>query len=158
MGAFVSITGMAFSQTDSLPVYKQFPTVPAFKLMKADSSFIQLQDLTKKKASVIIIFSPTCGHCQHQAEAITSHIKDLKDVNFVFSTSYPVDEMKQYISSYGLDRFPNITVVHDNLPIMGTFYKVESFPGVFVYDKKGKLVANFDTNVTADTILKKLKG
>ena len=157
-GALGVTEALAFSQPDSIPLYKQYPFVPAFKLMKSDSSYFQIKDvIKKKKPTVVIIFSPTCNHCQHQAEEITSHIKDLKDVTFIFSTVYPVDEMKQYISAYGLDKFPNIHVGHDKGYIMGTFYKITSLPGIFVYDKKGKLLAGFDTNIKVDKLLETLK-
>jgi len=156
--AFCFVAVLSFSQSDSIPIYKQYPTVPAFKLMKADSSFFVMKDLVKKKkATVIIIFSPTCGHCQHQAEEITSHIKALKDVTFIFSTLYPVPDMAQYISSYGLDKFPNIYVGHDKGYMLGSFYKIKSLPGVFVYNKKGNLKAEFETNVTTEILLNALQ-
>lgn len=142
-----------------LPPYKLSPTVPALKLMRADSTFFTVKDMVKKKmGTVVILFSPTCSHCQHQAEEITSHISDFKDVNFIFSTSYDMKDMKQYISDYGLDKFPNITVGNDKGYIMGSFYKIQSLPGVFVYDKKGNFVTSFETNVKAKTLLDVLAG
>ena len=73
-----------FSQTDSLPPFKQYPTIPAFKLMGLDSIFFEIKDVVqKKKPTVIMVFSPTCSHCQHQTEEITSNITQLKDITFV---------------------------------------------------------------------------
>src|ERR1700712_5085352 len=150
--SFISV--FAQNPTASLPPYKLSPTVPAIKLMRADSTFFTVKDMVKKKmGTVVIIFSPTCNHCQHQAEEITSHIGDFKDVNFIFSTTYDVKDMKQYISDYGLDKFPNITVGYDKGYIMGSFYKIQSLPGIFVYDKKGQFVTNFETNVKTKTLL-----
>ncbi|MEO7311920.1 MAG: redoxin domain-containing protein [Chitinophagaceae bacterium] len=155
--ALCFVSSFSFSQSDSIPLYKQNPIIPSFKLMRADSSFFQLQDIVKKKhATVVIIFSPTCSHCQHQAEEITSHMKDFENVNFIFSTLYPVQDMKTYINDYGLDKFPNITVGHDKGYNLGTFYQISSLPGIFVYDKKGKLVANFESNVKSETLLEAL--
>jgi thioredoxin-related protein len=156
----ISFTTTFAQKTDaSLPPYKQSPTVPPLKLMRADSTFFTVKDLVKKKmGTVVILFSPTCSHCQHQAEEITSHIGDFKDVNFIFSTSYDVKDMKQYISDYGLDKFPNITIGYDKGYNMGSFYKIQSLPGIFVYDKKGQFVTNFETNVKAQTLLDALAG
>lgn len=153
---FISMSTIFAQQKDSavVPNYKKYPTVPAMKLMQADSTFFIVKDLVKKnKATVIIIFSPTCGHCQHQAEEITSHIADLKNITFVFSTTYNIKDMQQYISDYGLDKFPNIHVGYDKGYNMGGFYHIQSLPGIFVYDKKGKFVATFETNVKAQTFL-----
>lgn len=149
----------AQNQAGSLPPYKKSPTVPAIRLMRADSSFFTVKEMVKKRmATVIILFSPTCSHCQHQAEEITGHIGDFKDVNFIFSTTYDIKDMKQYISDYGLDKFPNITVGYDKGYMMGSFYKIQSLPGVFVYDKKGNFITSFETNVKTKTLLDALAG
>jgi len=157
-GLLFLLSAAGKAQSDSIPIYKQFPTIPAFKLMRADSSFFMLKDVVKKKKpTIIIIFSPTCSHCQHQAEEITSHMKDLANVTFIFSTLYPVPEMQQYINDYGLDKFPNITVGHDKGYNLGTFYKIGGLPGIFVYDKKGKFITSFETNVMADKLIAAVK-
>lgn len=158
---FISMSTVFAQQKDSaeIPIYKKYPTVPTMKLMQADSTFFIVKNLVKKnKATVVIIFSPTCSHCQHQAEEITSHISDLKNITFVFSTTYDIKDMKQYISDYGLDKFANIHVGYDKGYNMGSFYHIQSLPGIFVYDKKGKFIATFETNVTAQTLLDAING
>ncbi len=158
---FLSLIAVfAFSQSDSipLPLHKQFPTVPAFKLMKTDSSFFVMNEFgKKKKATVVIVFSPTCGHCRHQAEEITGNMRTLKNINFIFGTAYPVSDMAVFISNYGLDKFANIIVGHDKALMLSGFYKMYSLPGIFVYNKKGILKAEFETNVTTQMLLDALK-
>lgn len=143
--------------SDSLPVYKKFPFIPSFQLMRPDSSLFYMKDaVPKNHAAVVIIFSPGCSHCRHQAEEITSHMQSLADVEFLFATGYPVNEMSQYINDYGLDKFPNILVGQDKGLNLGSFYQIKMLPGIFVYNKKGQLVAEFQSNVTADTLSKAL--
>jgi thioredoxin-related protein len=150
---------IAISQAnDSLPPYKQFPFIPSFQLIKADSSKFYMKDaIPKKMAAVVIIFSPTCSHCQHQAQEITSHMQQLANVHFVFATGYPITEMKQFISDYGLDKFKNIQVGHYKGMNLGSFYKVNNLPGIFVYNKKGKLVEEYATNITAAALTEAVK-
>lgn len=144
---------------DTLAIYKKFPFIPSFQLMKADSSVFYMKDaVPKNHAAVVIIFSPGCSHCRHQAEEITGHIQSLTNVQFLFATGYPVNEMSQYISDYGLDKFPNIMVGQDKGLNLSSFYRVKGLPGIFVYNKKGKLVAEFATNVTAATLAEALKN
>lgn len=149
----------AFSQTaDSLPVYKKFPFIPSFQLLKADSSLFYMKDaIPKNQAAVVVIFSPSCSHCQHQAQEITSHIRQLANVHFLFATGYPLPEMKQFINDQGLDRFSNIEVGQDKGLNLGSFYKIRGLPGIFVYNKKGALVAEFITNVSASTLADAVK-
>lgn len=135
---------------DSLSLHKKFPFIPSFQLMRADSSLFYMKDaIPKKSMAVVIIFSPTCSHCQHQAQEITSHMQELANVHFLFATGYPLHEMQQFISDQALDKFPNIVVGQDKGQNLGSFYQIKGLPGIFVYNKKGNLVAEFSTNVTA---------
>ena len=159
MGLFESQSSFAQTNTDSVPLYKKFPFVPSFKLMKVDSTTFYMKDVAtaKKQPTVVIVFSPSCSHCQHQAEEITSHMKDFENTTFLFVTGYPLSEMQQYINSYGLDKFPNIYIGQDYGRNLANFYKIRSIPGVFVYNKKGNLVDEYDTNIKAETLVAAMK-
>lgn len=159
MGLVAAQNVSAQSATDSIPLYKKFPFVPSFKLMKVDSTTFYMKDVAtaKKQPTVVIVFSPQCSHCQHQAEEITSHMKDFENTTFLFVTGYPLSEMQQYISSYALDKFPNIYVGQDAGRNLAGFYKIRSIPGIFVYNKKGNLVQEYDTNVKAEVLAAVLK-
>jgi peroxiredoxin len=134
--------------------YKTYESFPAFPLLAMDSSrFNSISVVSKNQPLVVIYFSPTCGHCQHQAEEITSHMKDFKDVKFLMVSSYPMEEIKQFSETYGISHFSNITLAHDPNFSMGQFYELKSLPGIFLYDKKGKIKKHFETNVFADVLL-----
>jgi peroxiredoxin len=134
--------------------YKTIPSFPAFPLLKTDSSkFNSVSVYQKGESAVVIYFSPTCSHCQHQAEEITGRIKDFKNVQILMVSSYSLEEIRQFVDAYGLDHFKNITVGHDPGFNMGAFFELKSLPGIFVYDKKGKLKKHFETNVKANDLL-----
>ena len=144
---------LLFAQPDSLPAYKQTPTIPHIPLLQLDSvQFIAKSVVRKKHQTVVIFFSPTCSHCQHQAEDITGNMKDFKDVDFLFVSAYSIPEIKTYVDTYGLYRFPNITVGQDPAFKLGEFYSMKSLPGIFVYDKQGKLTASFETNIKPEKL------
>ena len=157
-GFFISCQPASSQPADSLAIYKKFPFIPSFQLMRADSSLFYMKDaIPKKTVAVVIIFSPACSHCQHQAQEITSHMQALSNVHFLFATGYPLSEMKQFISDQGLDRFSNIVVGQDKGQNLGSFYSIRGLPGIFVYNKKGDLVAEFNTNVTAEALVEAVK-
>jgi len=138
--------------------YKSYTSFPAFPLFTLDSSKISsVSVLTKHEPVVVICFSPTCSHCQHQAEEITSHMKDFKDVKFLMVSSYPMQEVREFAETYALNRFPNILVASDPNFSMGHFYELRSLPGIYLYDKKGKLKKHFETNVLAEDLLKAIQ-
>lgn len=158
-GLFAGQSSVAQTAADSVPLYKKFPFIPSFKLMKVDSSTFYMKDIAeaKKQPTVVVVFSPSCSHCQHQAEEITSHMKDFENTTFLFATGYPLNEIQQYSDSYGLDKFPNIYIGQDYGRNLVSFYKITSIPGIFVYNKKGKLVEAYSTNVKAETLAAALK-
>src|SRR4051794_12946729 len=74
--------------------YKTYTSFPAFPLLTLDSTRFNTSSLRGKNEQIVVIyFSPTCSHCQHQAEEITSHMKDFKDVKFLMVSSYALSEI-----------------------------------------------------------------
>lgn len=156
------MTGLSAMGQDSTKTvainYHNYPSFPAFPLLKTDSTkFNSVSAVVKGRPTVVIYFSPTCSHCQHQAEEITGKIKDFEKVQFLMVSSYAIQDIRQYIASYALDHFSNITVAYDPSFSMGRFFELKSLPGIFVYDKKGKLKSHFETNVHAEELLKAIE-
>jgi len=138
--------------------YKNYKYLPAYKLRALDSTeILSTVVLHKKHESLIIYFSPTCSHCQHQAEEITSHIKDLQDVNILMVSSYPLSEIRTFAETYAINKFPNITLAYDPTYSLGHFFEISSLPGIYIYDKKGEFKKNFATNQKIETLLAALK-
>lgn len=132
------------AQTDSLPVYKQFPTVPPLKLrVLPDSSVFVRQNLKKKKKLIIMIFSPDCDHCIHTVEALIKDIDQVKDYQLLMVTSLPYPMVQSFYNRFKLGEYKNITVGVDNAYFLGTFFNVKSFPSLYIYDKKGRLKKEF---------------
>ena len=156
---FFFFNGNAQDSTKPAPLtYKTYTSFPAYPLLALDSSRFNSVSVSNKKEPVVIIyFSPTCSHCQHQAEEITGHMNDFQHVQFLMVSSYSMQEIKQFSDTYGLAHFPNITIGNDPSFGMGQFFALKSLPGIFVYNKKGKFQKHFETNVLADSLAASLK-
>ena len=150
--------GMQAMAQDSAQVktitYQNYPSFPGFELRHTDSTAFNTHSIPKKnKQTVLIYFSPTCGHCQHQAEEITGHIGEFKNVNFLFVSAYPLEEIQKFAATYAMDKFKNITVAYDPESKMVRFLEIRSLPGIYIYDKKRKFKKAFSTNqLTADLV------
>ena len=119
------------AQTDSLQLapYKRFPTVPPFKLLLTDSStHFTKEDLTKKKAVMLMLFSPDCDHCKHETEEIIKNIDAFNKVVLIMSTTLPFDKMIDYYNRYDLKRFDNIIVGKDVSYLLPVFYDIHNLP------------------------------
>ncbi len=147
-----------FSQSsDSLPPYKQVPIIPPFKILLADSSWFSKADLSKKKSTWIIYFSPDCGHCQLETEEIISNINKLKNLQIVMITSRPLEDLKNFYTHYNLSRFPSIKAGVDPSRFITTFYRVETTPFSAVYNKKGNLINAYSKGANIPELLSMLK-
>ena len=57
-----------------------------------------------------------------------------------------------FYEEYKIADYPNIIMGRDPGYFFGTFYKIRSFPRIFLYDKKGNFVQAFDGNVPIEKI------
>lgn len=149
--SLVAIAG--FAQQDTSLIYLRFPTIPPFKLTKVpDSTYFSKDDLKKKKPTIIMVFSPDCEHCQEMTKQITANIKLFKKAQIVMATPLEFSYVKKFYEEYKIANYPTITMGRDPTYFLGTFFKVRSFPAIFIYNKKGQLVNWF----TGEVDLKKI--
>jgi len=142
---WVCISQTAVAQTDTLPIYQRFPTVPLFTVMTVpDSIKFTKADLKNKKPTIIMLFSPDCHHCQMAVKELIENISLFDKAQVLMVSSMDFVQVKQFYEEYKIANFPNITMGRDASYYLGTFYKIKNYPSVFVYDKKGKLVEAFE--------------
>ena len=146
----------SFSQDSSL-IYLQFPTIPPFTITKVpDSIKFAKADLRKRKPVLIIVFNPDCGHCQHETKELIANIDLFKKVQIVMASAMDYHYIKKFYEDYNIAGYPNITMGKDEIYFLGGFYKIRSFPAIFLYDKKGKFVKAFDGSVPVKKIAEAL--
>ncbi len=145
------------AQSDSIPVYKRFPLIPVFTIMTApDSIKFTKDDLKKKKPTLIILFSPDCSHCQVATKDLLKNIELFKKVQIVMVSSFDFSHIKKFYEDYKIADYPNISMGRDGSYYLGTFYKIKSFPSLFLYNKKGKFVQSFEGDIKMETIAEAL--
>lgn len=150
---------VAHAQPDTTAPYKQYPTFPPVKLLKADSaSYFTKDELPKKKPVLLIVFSPDCEHCKQATRELVQHIDRFKNIQIVMATMMPFGMMTAFIKEYGLERFPNITVGKDKEYFLPYYYKMKSLPFLGFYNKKKELITVFEGSMTIDKILATLDG
>lgn len=143
----------AFAQDDSTLLYKRFPIIPSFKLINvADSSIFTKDNLKNKKATIIMMFSPDCEHCQAETKELTAKIGLFKKAQIIMASPLDFNYLKEFYNEYKIADYPTITMGRDPIYFFGTFFKVRSFPSIFVYDKKGNLVNSFTGSTPVEEI------
>jgi thioredoxin-related protein len=154
---FLAIGSQA--QVDSVqPPYKKFPTFPPVKLLLVDSTSSTIKDdLPKKKATMLMLFSPDCDHCQHETQEIIKNIDKFEKVTIVMATMKPYAEMMAFREKYGLAQYKNIIMGQDKQFFLLTFYDVRNLPFLAFYDKKGGLISVFAGSMPMEKVLKELE-
>ena len=151
---FALIGFNGFSQIDTTtPPYKKFPSLPPLQLILADSATKYTKaDLPKKKPVLIMLFSPDCDHCQHEAESFAANAEALKNIHVLMITTYPIYRMAAFAEKYGVNRMKNVVVAKDPYYQMIPFYDVRNFPFLALYDKKGNLLQAMEGSVSIEKI------
>lgn len=139
--------------------YKRFPTIPPFELLQLDSTTtLTKADLSKKRPLLLMYFSPDCDHCQHQTEDLLKDMRSFKDVQIVFASYQPFDQIKAFHERYRLGDYPNIMIGRDTKYFLAPFFKMYNLPYLALYDKKGDLITTFEGNVKTARLLREFKG
>ncbi|HET7896711.1 MAG TPA: redoxin domain-containing protein [Flavisolibacter sp.] len=151
----ISVTAQ---QSPTEPAYKRYPTVPALQLLLGDSTTKYTKDdLPKKTPVLLMIFSPECDHCQHEAEQIVANKEALQNIHIVMATTYPIYQMKAFAETYGLASMKNVVMGRDPYYLLPSFYEMHNFPYLALYDKKGNLIRTFEGSVGIDKVLQTFK-
>lgn len=155
---FLLASPAVFAQTDSLPGYKRFPTLPPFQLLKLDSATtLTKEDLAKDQPVLIMFFSPDCDHCQHQIEDMLKDMKAFDNIQVVLASFQPFEQIKAFNEKYGLDRYKNVYIGRDTKYFLPPFYQMYNLPYLALYNSKGDLITTFEGNVKPDKLVKAFK-
>ncbi len=156
----VLFVGAAHAQTndnDTVPPYKKTTKIPEFAILKSDSTWFTNKQLPENKPTVIIYFSPDCGHCQMTAQEFVRDMDMLKNAELIWVSYHTPEQIKDFAASYKLDQFSNVVLGRDPNYKIPVFYKIQFTPFMAVYDKKGNFLNAYPQGTTPDVIAKLIK-
>lgn len=139
---------------DSIP-YMFNNNLPAFNVLLRDSSGIfNTFNIPKGKPSALILFSPDCKHCIEFTGTLIRNIDSLKDVNiYMISMLQNITIMRNFIETYGLDRYSNIKVVGCDYEFFYlTYFAPMQLPAAAIFDADKKFVRLLDGNVSVNAL------
>jgi thiol-disulfide isomerase/thioredoxin len=142
---------------DTLAPYQKKPTIPPFRIQTPDSSWFSKVNLKDKKPTLILYFSPDCGHCQLETEEVLSKMKDLSELQIVMVTSRPFQDMANFAERYKISRFPSIKIGTDPSHMVTQFYAVKFTPFSALYDRKGQLVKVYEKGIDMPELISLVK-
>ncbi len=140
----VVMSASAQSPVDNTPPYKKDLHIPDFTILQPDSTYFTKAQVPKYEYTAIIYFAPDCGHCQYTVKELVKSMDSLKNIFFILVAYKPLNEIREFYTNYGLDKFSNVRIGRDPKYFVPSFFRVTSTPFVAVYNRTGLLARVFD--------------
>jgi thiol-disulfide isomerase/thioredoxin len=100
-------------------------------------------------ATVVVVFASWCAPCRKELAALGELRQSRPNVKIIGLNAYEEFESfsdEKRLAKFLADRAPWLTVVRDDGELLARFGSVPKIPTVFVYDRAGKIVAEFSRN------------
>jgi thiol-disulfide isomerase/thioredoxin len=150
------LAGLLFIISQNL--YSQSGKVPPFKIILADGSVFKAENLPVGKPVIIIYFSPDCEDCQKLTEELLNRMNEFKGASIVMVTYLQVDNVKQFVSRYKLNMYPNMFVgTEGSTFIVRYYYNIVHFPFMAVHNKNGDLLKIYNKEENLDDVSNRLR-
>lgn len=147
-----------FAANDSIPPHLKNLKLPDFKLLLPDSiTNFYTEQLSTKKTTILISFSPECDHCKQQTKEIIENIKEFKDVQIVMATTLPFEMMKAFHAEYKIASYKNIIMGRDVLYFFPKYFLNHYLPLIAIYNKKGELLYYADGGLPTSELIRLVK-
>lgn len=104
-------------------------------------------DLAKTGNHVFVLFDPTCGHCQHEANHLGEHYNEVKDAHFYFVSMNDPALMSTFLETHAkqLVGKTNVELLYDkNADFINKFHIPSQYPAVYIYGNNGQLKEYWD--------------
>lgn len=127
-----------------------------FHILKSGIRFTK-EDLAKTGNRVFILFDPTCGHCQHEANDIGKHYDEVKTANFYFVSMNDPALMASFLDTWAkpLVGKENVEVLYDrSAEFINKFHIPSQYPATYVYGADGQLKEYWNGERNAAEIVK----
>ena len=155
--AFTSIIIIAGAQSRADNDSK-FQTIPSFNIHRIpDSSNYSNKNIQKNKPFIVMFFSPECEHCQKELKELMVNKRQFKNIPILMLSPANYGEIKKFYKDFSVSKMPNITIAHDDNMTLSKLYQLRTFPTMFVYNRMGRLVKTFISNVSIPDILQAVK-
>jgi thiol-disulfide isomerase/thioredoxin len=136
----------------------KFLSIPAISVHTVpDSSIFTNKNLHTNTPFLLMFFSPDCDHCHKQTKELLAYKKELKGIQILLLSVAPYQEIKNFYDEFRLSAMPNLKVGQDINFKLGITYKVNTYPSIYVYDRKATLAKAFIGNKDVQAILDALQ-
>lgn len=130
---------------DSTLTYKNIgDPLPKLKLTTRKGESLTEKDFENDANLIVMIFNPTCDHCQQQTIQFQKNIEMFKDSKLLLiAAPQMIDYLEFYNNITRYYKYPQMTVAVDSNGYIDKTYHYEALPQINIYDKNRKLTKIF---------------
>lgn len=114
----------------------------------------QLRSLDNMTSTLIIIFNPSCEHCDYEAKQILKHASQLKMAQILMISDDKIESIRKFQVSHSLEKISNVSFIRmDADRIFETFGSV-MIPQLYLYDANNNLRHTFKGEVDMKQVIR----
>lgn len=172
---FVCCSIVAFAQKSKKHRHKTAPTVtesgvkvdyrvpgapmPPINMVTMKGKKITTDDLKSDYNLLVMLFNPTCEHCEEQTELFKKNIFLFKNTKLVMMAGANMLPYLEYFeNNHNVSQYPGTIMVGvDSSSFIEKAFMYQTLPQINVYDKDRSLVRIFNGNVPIDSLRQYIK-
>ena len=102
---------------------------------------------------IVMMFNPTCGHCEHQADMIATNSELFKKTKVILLANQNMKAyLPDFIKNHHIADYPIFTLGVDSADFIKETFLYQMLPQINIYSKEHKLVKTYTGSVSIDSL------
>ncbi|PZF70935.1 hypothetical protein [Taibaiella soli] len=129
--------------------------LPAMRVVTQKGKTYTNKDLKNDATLFVMLFNPTCEHCEEQTEIFKENIAMFKNTKLVLMAgSMMMPYLDFFENAHKVSEYPKIIVGIDSSGFIDKTFLYNNLPQINIYNKDRKLERIFTGNVPMDSLAK----
>lgn len=134
---------------------RQLPKLKALAIYGDTLDISEYLDSTKRTA--LFFFHPECEYCRKELEGVLTRHPECRNVQWVFITTAPAEEVEEFLMEYPIQTIPDAHVLREGWPDIHRKFGVKGPPALFIYNENGHLMKRHMGAISIKTIVQDLQ-
>lgn len=127
--------------------------MPPMRVVTADNEVITADSLANDANLFVMMFNPTCEHCEDMTRDLEKHIGLFRKSHIVLMAAPMMGPYLEYFDkTTNYTQFPSLKVGLDSAKFIEHTFNYETLPQINVYDKDRRLIKWFSAINTIDSL------
>ena len=136
-----------------LITFDSIRTKGLFRKKKMIPLLISGKELENNANIFVMLFNPTCGHCEDQTDLFEKNMALFKKTKLVLMANKIMQPyLPDFIRNHHVKEYPKITIGMDSLDFINRTTLYSSLPQINIYSPDRKLIRTFCGDVSIDTL------